>query len=96
MLDTHTIEQGADCPTCRGPLRPMGQLGNLMHYRCRNCGMDCSSEVPDGADGDAPSIEQIVQWHREGGCEATDGCWVEPDGTCEHGKDSWMIVMGVI
>jgi hypothetical protein len=32
----------------------------------------------------------------EGGCEATDGCWVEPDGVCEHGCKSWLIVLGVI
>ncbi len=32
----------------------------------------------------------------EGGCEATDGCWVEPDGICEHGKKSWLIVLGMI
>lgn len=26
-----------------------------------------------------------------GGCEATDGCWVEPDGVCEHGHPSWLV-----
>ena len=25
---------------------------------------------------------------RVGGWEASDGCWVEPDGTCDHGKPS--------
>lgn len=28
--------------------------------------------------------------------EATDGCTVEPDGTCEHGNPSWMIALGLI
>ena len=43
-----------------------------------------------------PSTEQLVEWVAEGGCEATDGCWVEPDGECEHGKQSWLLDMGVI
>lgn len=44
----------------------------------------------------APSIEQLEEWESDGGCEATDGCWVEPDGTCEHGKRSWLLVLGLI
>ena len=43
-----------------------------------------------------PDLEQIEEWMDEGGCEATDGCWVEPDGTCEHGCESWAIVLGLI
>jgi len=43
-----------------------------------------------------PSIEDLMQWETEGGCEATDGCWVESDGRCEHGCPSWMIVLGLI
>ena len=45
---------------------------------------------------ECPSIEQLIEWEAEGGCEATDGCWVEPDGTCEHGCQSWLIILGVI
>jgi hypothetical protein len=29
---------------CLGPLEPLGQLGRLWWYRCRDCGMDHSSE----------------------------------------------------
>ena len=43
-----------------------------------------------------PSLEELEEWMDEGGCEATDGCWVEPDGTCPHGKPSWLIVLGLI
>jgi hypothetical protein len=43
-----------------------------------------------------PSIEQLMEWDAESGCEATDGCWVEPDGVCEHGHPSWMIRLGMI
>ena len=45
---------------------------------------------------ESPSIEQLEEWMDEGGCEATDGCWVEPDGTCVHNCDSWLLVMGLI
>jgi hypothetical protein len=44
-----------------------------------------------------PSYEQLEEWMDEGGgCEATDGCWVEPDGICEHGHESWLVVMGLV
>jgi hypothetical protein len=41
-------------------------------------------------------IEQLEEWGRDGGCEATDGCWVEPDGVCQHRKPSWMIALGLL
>lgn len=41
-------------------------------------------------------LEVNEQADEEGGCEATDGCWVEPDGVCEHGHPSWLIVWGMI
>ena len=43
-----------------------------------------------------PSLTQIMRWENEGYCEATDGCIVEPDGTCPHGCKSWMLVLGLI
>jgi len=43
-----------------------------------------------------PSLEQLQQWEQEGGCEALDGCWVEPDGECEHGEESWLRHLGYI
>jgi hypothetical protein len=45
---------------------------------------------------DTPSIEQMEQWMSEGGCEATNGYWVEPDGTGPHGKPSWQLHLGPI
>lgn len=32
----------------------------------------------------------------DGVAKATDGCRVEPDGECTHGKKSWLLVMGLI
>jgi hypothetical protein len=52
-------------------------------------------ELPDPL-ADAPDLAQLEEWLAEGGAEATDGCWVEPDGTCEHGCPSWLLVLGLI
>jgi hypothetical protein len=44
-----------------------------------------------------PALEELLrQFEEDGGCEATDGCWVEPDGTCEHGKPSRLLALGLI
>jgi hypothetical protein len=44
-----------------------------------------------------PSLEELQrQLEEDGGCEATDGCFVEPDGTCEHGQPSWLLALGLI
>lgn len=32
------------CPACNGELFELGTLGNRQHYRCRACGIDCSTE----------------------------------------------------
>ena len=45
---------------------------------------------------DEPTSEQLEEWMGDGGCEAIDGCWVEPDGTCEHGEPSWLLELGLI
>lgn len=43
-----------------------------------------------------PELETLMEWEAEGGCEATDGCWVEPDGVCPHGCRSWLLELGLI
>jgi hypothetical protein len=44
-----------------------------------------------------PPLEELQrQVEEDGGCEATDGCWVEPDGYCEHDKPSWLLVLGLV
>lgn len=43
-----------------------------------------------------PDLETLEEWHSDGGCEATDGCWVEPDGVCQHGHPSWLLRFGMI
>ena len=39
-------EQVVGCPGCGGPGTPLGVLGNLAHFRCRNCGIDFNT--PNG------------------------------------------------
>jgi len=46
--------------------------------------------------GEKPDLETLEGWEEEGGAEAVDGCWVEPDGVCEHGAPSWLLVLGLI
>jgi hypothetical protein len=44
-----------------------------------------------------PSLEELQrQIEADGGCGATDGCFVEPDGTCEHHRPSWLLALGLI
>lgn len=43
-----------------------------------------------------PSIKSMERWVFDGIARATDGCKVEPDGTCPHGHPSWLIVMGIV
>lgn len=43
-----------------------------------------------------PSMATLERWMDDGVAQATDGCYVEPDGVCEHGAKSWLIVLGLI
>jgi hypothetical protein len=44
-----------------------------------------------------PSFEEIESWiFDEETPEATDGCWIEPDGVCPHGHPSWLLRLGLI
>lgn len=43
-----------------------------------------------------PSITTMTRWTMDGIAKATDGCRVEPDGTCPHGCKSWLLELGYI
>ena len=45
---------------------------------------------------DFPEPEQIEEWCLDSVCEALDGCTVEPDGECQHGRPSWLVVLGMM
>ena len=57
---------------------------------------DDLQELEDDLFPDVPSVETLTAWDDDGGCEATDGCWVEVDGHCPHGRPSWALVMGLV
>jgi len=64
---------------------------------CEQCKPIVDGMVEALRAADAPDIELVMAWiDEDGGCEATDGCWVEADGRCPHGKPSWAIVMGLV
>lgn len=43
-----------------------------------------------------PSMGEVETWVFDSVCEATDGCTVEPDGTCPHGRPSWLLRLGLV
>ena len=55
---------------------------------------ELSSDNPP--ERERPSDDEIEAWLMDGVAEATDGCQVEPDGICPHGKSSWLIELGMI
>jgi len=56
----------------------------------------CKEVIPDAIQVKKPSVSTLERWSNDCGCEAIDGCWVEPDGTCEHGYPSWLSALGYI
>ena len=38
-------------------------------------------------------IEQLEEWDADGAYEAYDGCRVDPDGSCEHGYRSPLLIL---
>lgn len=42
-------DESASCGMCGGQATPLGTLGTLSHYRCRNCGMDFSQKAENQA-----------------------------------------------
>ena len=45
---------------------------------------------------DEPTDTELEDMVYDSVCEATDGCQIEPDGTCEHGHPSWLLRLGLI
>ena len=52
-------------------------------------------ELPITKEMKDPSHKTMMKWIEEGRAKATDGCWVEPDGRCEHGHASWLLELGI-
>lgn len=54
------------------------------------------AKLDQAAEARMPDLATLMEWEAEGGCEATDGCWVESDGVCPHGHPSWLLALGLI
>jgi hypothetical protein len=80
---------------------PIGSTANLRYRANRNV---VSVKVNNHEIADepaprtvkAPSEAAMMKWMFDGVAKATDGCRVEPDGHCSHGKPSWLLEMGLI
>ena len=48
------------CPVCGGDGVKLGTLGNLTHFRCRNCGITFSSPVE--LKWDDETTEQVAEF----------------------------------
>ena len=69
-----------------GPPRPIEELFTVV-------GTGWVPHTP----ADIDRIEQAMEdTDRTGGCEALDGCRVEPDGECPHGSPSILIARGIL
>lgn len=46
--------------------------------------------------GKKPGMGTLEKWVSNGIAKAIDGCLVESDGTCPHGCQSWLLVLGYV
>jgi hypothetical protein len=64
--------------------------------------LDCVRLAQQRVEWPQPTVEEpdwatLEEWlWEDGGCEASDGCWTDPDGTCPHGHPSWLLKLGLI
>ena len=45
---------------------------------------------------DPKQMDKLQNMVFDGTCFTPDGCIVEPDGSCEHGLKSWLLIYGLI
>lgn len=70
------------------------ERGGILRTALRTGNYDHIKDLPP--DDPEPDQETLEDWMNDSGCEATDGCWVEHDGTCPHGCESWFLRLGLI
>lgn len=92
------IQTGADRERLRPELRSMSAQERADHF-IAECGNRGVSWLPGQAlrgTKKVPSMGTIRKWVYDSVAAATDGCRVEPDGICQHGSRSWLLVLGMI
>jgi hypothetical protein len=45
---------------------------------------------------EVPAQGQLEEWVLDSVCETPDECLVEPDGRCEDGYPSWLMILGLV
>lgn len=48
------------CVACDGDLQPLGFLGNLIHFRCRQCGMDHMTSVDHMVEDEIDNMVELI------------------------------------
>ena len=48
VLAEEAIEEPAGCPVCGGPAPILGIMGQRVHYRCQDCGMEFGRVATEG------------------------------------------------
>jgi hypothetical protein len=73
-------------------LTPSGSVRKLTD------GINRTDSHPDykAVDTKQPGAATMNRWIDSGIARATDGCKVEPDGVCQHGHPSWILILGYI
>jgi hypothetical protein len=88
------------CPSChRDNGGKLGTgLGQQYEFQqgIRWAKMVPASEAKPRTSKKPPSMRTLEKWSMDGVAKATDGCRVEPDGTCPHGAQSWLLKMGLV
>lgn len=61
---------------------------------CESCGTTTGRHVPTMEE---PSLDDLAgEVYGSADAEATDGCFTDPDGFCEHGHAAWQRYLGLI
>lgn len=82
-MDSGSDLDYAHCPQCDGPGVLLGQLGDKIHYRCRNCGVDFNESISPNHTG--PERQEP---YGEGLQMGQDGTWQSQSiGSFEDAKE---------
>lgn len=68
--------------------------GLVKEDECESCG--AKKGQPHIITEETPDEDELREMVFDSVVTATDGCEVEPDGTCPHGHRSWLLVLGMI
>lgn len=105
-MRTKYIEELPRCDFCGESARyDAPVVGGHWAYMCEKCAATKRMPLDIGTEfttektkprTEEPTIEDLIEWSENGIARATDGCEVEPDGVCQHGCRSWLLVMGLV